>query len=65
MKHEEQRIWLIRYLESETPRYRAMGVPEDEQEQKNLLRALLNVRVPKPVSEEFLEIQDEYFGAVR
>ena len=62
MKHEEQRIWLIKYLESESPRYRAMGVPADKQEQKNLLRALLNVRVPKPVSEEFLEIQDEYFS---
>ena len=61
MTHEEQRAWLIRYLESETPKYKSMGVPEGVQEQKNLLRALLNVRRPYPISEEFLSIQDEYF----
>lgn len=62
MTHEEQRVWLIRYLESETPRYKSMGVPEGEQEQKDLLRALLNVRRPLPISEEFLSIQDVYFS---
>ncbi len=61
MTHEEQRAWLIRYLESETPKYKSMGVPEDAPAQKNLLRALLNVRRPYPISEEFLSIQDEYF----
>ena len=61
MTHEEQRAWLIRYLESETPKYKSMGVPEGVQEQKNLLRALLNVRRPYPINEEFLSIQDEYF----
>ncbi len=62
MTHEEQRVWLIRYLESETPRYKSMGVPEGEQKQKDLLRALLNVRRPLPISEEFLSIQDGYFS---
>ena len=61
MTHEEQRIWLIRSLESESVRYRNIGIPEGTGEQKDLLRALLNVRYPRPVSEEFLRIQDEYF----
>ncbi len=61
MTHEEQRAWLIKYLESEAPRYKAMGVPEEEKDQKDLLRAVLNVRQPRKVSEEFLNIQDEYF----
>lgn len=30
------------------------------QEQENLLRSLMNVRLPKPISGEFLKIQDEY-----
>ena len=60
MTHEEQRIWLINSLIKESPKYR-MLVPENEEDQKNLLRALLNVRPPRPVSEEFLRIQDEYF----
>ena len=61
MTHEEQRIWLIRFLESESVRYRNMGIPEGPGEQKDFLRALLNVRPPHPVSDEFLRIQDEYF----
>lgn len=31
-----------------------------KQEQENLLRSLMNVRLPKPISGEFLKIQDEY-----
>lgn len=30
------------------------------QEQENLLRSLMNARLPKPISGEFLKIQDEY-----
>lgn len=35
-------------------------IPTGEQEQKNLLRSLLNVRMPKAVSDDFLEVQDLY-----
>ena len=60
MTHEEQRIWLIRQLLNEDPRYRNYQIPEEEREQKDLLRALMNVRLPNPMSEEILEVQDEY-----
>jgi hypothetical protein len=60
MNHDEQRIWLIQQLLSENARYKEYEIPEDIQEQKNLLRALMNVRMPDPVSDEFLKIQDEY-----
>lgn len=35
-------------------------IPENNQQQKYLLRALLNVRMPAPVTENFLKIQDAY-----
>ena len=60
MTQEEKRIWLIRQLLSEDPEYREYGIPADAQEQKNLLRALMNVRPPRPLSPEFLRIQDDY-----
>ena len=60
MTHEEQRLWLIRQLLAENRRYRAARIPEDEQGQKDLLRALMNVRPPEPLSEEILTVQDEY-----
>ncbi len=62
MTHEEQRIWLIRQLLDEEPRYRDHRVPDDVNGQKDLLRALMNVRLPKPISEEFLKVQDEYLA---
>ena len=37
-----------------------METPSDAAEQKLLLRGLLNVRPPMPVSEDFIAVQDEY-----
>lgn len=37
-----------------------MEIPIGQKEQDDLLRALMNVREPKQISEEFLQIQDEY-----
>ncbi len=60
MTHEEQRLYLIKALLSEDEYYSEMEIPSDEEEQKLLLRALFNVRGPKPVSQEFLDVQDAY-----
>ena len=60
MNHEEQRQWLIRNLLDEDIYYKNYRIPEDKQEQKDLLRSLMNVRMPKKISQEFLKIQDEY-----
>lgn len=62
MKHEEKRMVLIRDLLAELPQYRDMQIPADEDEQKRLLRSLMNIRAPRPISEEFLAVQDEYLS---
>ena len=48
-------------LLSEMPEYRAQAaeVGETEEAQRTLLRALMNVRPPRPLSDEFLRLQDE------
>lgn len=63
MTHEEQRIWLIKQLLAEKNDVGDAEIPEDEQEQKDMLRGLMNIRMPDPISEEFLKIQDEYLTA--
>lgn len=63
MNQEERRIYLIRYLLDENPRYKDIGIPEDISGQKPLLRGLLNIRMPKEISPEFLRIQDDYLRA--
>ena len=65
MTQTERREWLIKYLlnEPEVPdEYEKIEFPpqDDESAQKDLLRSLMNVRPPRPVSDEFLKIQDEY-----
>lgn len=60
MTQIERRTFLIRFLLNEQPRYRDMKIPQSEQEQRRLLRALLNIRMPKETDIDFMRIQDEY-----
>lgn len=60
MTQSERRICLLRELLKEQPRYQEIQIPADKEEQRHLLRSLFNVRMPDPVSDDFLKIQDEY-----
>ena len=60
MTHEDKRIYLIKTLLAEQPRYRNIEIPVDTQGQKDLLRSLMNVRMPSPVSDEYVQIESEY-----
>lgn len=60
MTHNEKREYLIKVLLSELPRYGDVKIPDNEDEQKKLLRSLMNIRSPRLISEEFLKVQDEY-----
>ena len=59
-EQEKRRQYLIRALLRERPEYEAMEIPVQEDEQRQLLRGLMNIRAPKRCSEEFLSIQDAY-----
>ena len=41
-------------------RFSKMQIPKDVQGQRDLLRSLMNVRMPKPIEDEFMMVQDEY-----
>ena len=60
MNQTERRIFLIQKLLDEQPRYKGLVMPLDITEQKNMLRSLLNVRMPKNIGNGFLAVQDEY-----
>lgn len=60
MTQREKRKYLLAALLKEQPQYSKIEIPCDEQEQKTLLRSLCNIRMPKPVTEEFLTVQDAY-----
>lgn len=65
MTQEERRLYLIRYLLDEDNRYSQVAIPADAQKQRDLLRALMNVRLPEPIGAAFLKVQDAYLSAER
>ena len=54
---------MIRELLQENVQYRDLEIPTGEEEQKRLLRGLMNVRLPGRIGREFLKVQDEYLQA--
>ena len=60
MTQQERILYLIRYLINEKPDFLEIEIPSSEEEQKRLLRSLMNVRTPKSISKEFLQVQDIY-----
>ena len=60
MKQSERRIFLIKSLLQERTEYKDISISSDIEQQKHLLRALMNVRAPQQIGTEFLRIQDEY-----
>lgn len=60
MNQSERRQFLISELLKERADYQKMQIPVRVDEQKRLLRALMNVRLPDAVSPEFLNVQDDY-----
>ncbi len=63
MNQTERRRFLIDALLDERPEYRGARVPAGGEEQRLLLRALMNVRTARKCSPEFLRVQDEYLRA--
>lgn len=62
MSQDERRIFLIRTLMRESKELAKMNIaiPDTEESQEDLLRALFNIRPPRPASVDFLTIQDAY-----
>ena len=60
MTQAERRIYLIQEVLREQSSYSNIKIPANEQDQKNLLRSLFNIRMPQPINQDFLTIQDAY-----
>lgn len=60
MTQAQRRLFLIQELLKEQPQYSEIKIPPSEQEQKVLLRALFNIRMPLPVKDKFLDVQNAY-----
>ena len=62
MRQAQRRMFLIKSLLKEQPQYRGIQIPRDRDQQKQLLRSLLNVRRPGDIGSEFLSVQNAYLA---
>lgn len=64
LTQEEMRLYLINYMINERPDRHSIRTPDDDKGQERLLRGLFNTRKPDNVTNEFLNVQDNYLQAV-
>lgn len=60
MTQQERLTFLIQSLIAENAEYCDIKLPDSRLEQRRLLRSLMNLRPPNPVSQKFLKIQDAF-----
>ena len=60
MNQSEKRIYLIQELLKESDEYSRVTIPKKTEEQKLLLRGLMNIRPPRKNNPDFQQIQDSY-----
>lgn len=60
MNQSERRLFLIQTLLEEKSEYREMTIPAGAEGQRQLLRGLMNVRVPRQIGADFIQVQDAY-----
>ncbi len=57
---EERLAFLVEAFKEDSVRYRGLETPVDEEGKRTVLRSLMNIRMPKDLPEEVLQVQDEY-----
>ncbi|MPM54150.1 Protein-ADP-ribose hydrolase [bioreactor metagenome] len=60
MNKDERLNYIIDELINENVRYKNIEIPKEYDNKVKLLRSLMNIREPKALSKEFLEIQDVF-----
>ena len=62
IKTQDERLaYLVEAFKADSGEYRNLKTPADTEGKRRLLRSLMNIRMPKRMSPDILEIQDAYF----
>lgn len=63
-KTQEQRLdWLVEEFKEDSGTYRDLQTPDEPESKRQLLRSLMNIRMPRPIGEDILRVQDAYLAA--
>lgn len=58
MNQDERLDYLVESLKADSNEYKRMEVPKNER--RMVMRSLMNIRMPKPMGKNFLNIQDQF-----
>ena len=62
-KTQEQRLdYLLEEFKSDSKKYKNMEIPNDIIKKQQMLRSLMNIRMPKKMTDEVIKVQDEYLS---
>ena len=62
-KEQEKRLdYLLEEFKADSVEYKNIEIPEDINRKRCILRSLMNVRMPKKMSDSVLKVQDEYLS---
>lgn len=60
---EERLDYLVEEFKADSDEYRDLQTPGDSEGKRRILRSLMNIRMPKALSDDVLEVQDDYLKA--
>lgn len=62
-KTQEERLnYLLEEFKADSDNYKNIEIPDNIIEKQNLLRSLMNIRMPKKMPEQVIKVQDEYLS---
>lgn len=56
---------LLRYFIKEDEKFENLEIPSDYSEKRNLLRGIINLRAPYPISADILVLEDQLLPRVK
>ena len=60
MTQEERLTTLVEAFKRDSSHYKNIPTPNDTEGKRTLLRSLMNIRMPKNLDKEIIDLQDEY-----
>ena len=63
MTQDERLNILVEGFKADSGEYRDLPTPESADAKRQLLRSLMNIRMPRPLPKDLLMVQDEYLRA--
>ena len=63
-QEQDRRLdYLVERFKADSVAYRDLRTPGERQEKRDVLRSLMNIRMPAPMPEDVLSVQDDYLTA--